>query len=195
MSDKGLIVGSFTPSVDQSGASPGGDAVGGHKITTVHVAERRTQIEGWLDRLADEMRDNAQVRTLVDNLQYYFQPFPYDDVVGLEAKLDHAGRTSQKKAALRKKEAFSKLLADWQAYPAAQEIIAYFLARIEAAFETTIVPVLTSAKPEQIDGLIASNLVEPVLAEMGRGPFMLNHLNVGGMVYWLAEQCYVRWHT
>ena len=141
------------------------------------------------------MRDNAEVRNLVDNLQYYFQPFPYDDVIGLEAKLDHAGRADQKRQALRKKEAFSKLLAEWQAYPSAQEIIAYFLTKLEACFESQIVPVLGKASPEEIDSLIGEKMIEPVLAEMGCGPFMLNYLNVSGMVYWLAEQCYVRWHT
>src|SRR4051812_16325314 len=124
---------SSTTKVDQSGASALGDIVARDKI--VHQSERRSQIDGWLDRLADEMRDNAEVRSLVDSLQYYFQPFPYDDVVGLEAKLEHAGRNDQKRQALRKKEAFSKLLAEWQAYPSAQEIIAYFLTKIEACFE------------------------------------------------------------
>ncbi len=141
------------------------------------------------------MRDNAEVRNLVDNLQYYFQPFPYDDVIGLEAKLEHAGRAGQKRQALRKKEAFSKLLAEWQAYPSAQEIIAYFLTKLETCFESHIVPVLGNASPEEIDSLIGEKMIEPVLAEMGCGPFMLNYLNVSGMVYWLAEQCYVRWHT
>lgn len=179
--------------VDQQGASAGGDVVARDKIT-VHQSERRSQIDGWLDRLADEMRDNAEVRTFVDNLQYYFQPFPYDDVVGLEAKLERAGRATQKLQALRKKEAFSKLLAEWQAYPSAQEIIAYFLTKIEARFEADIVPNLGELSSEEIDSLINEKLVEPVLAEMGCGPFMLNYLNVSGMVYWLAEQCYIRWH-
>jgi hypothetical protein len=156
-----------TITVDQRSAAPGRDAVGRDKIVNVHASERRTQIEGWLERLAEELRDNTQVRHIVDNLQYYFQPFPYDDVVGLEAKLDHAKRSKQKRAALRKKEAFSKLLAEWQSYPAAQEIIAYFLAKIDAAFEADIVPLLAVAKPEEIDAAIAAKLVDPVLSEMG----------------------------
>ncbi|MHA3792582.1 ABC-three component system protein [Sphingomonas sp. YL-JM2C] len=180
--------------VDQRGASADGDIVARDKITH-HHNERRSQIDGWLDRLADEMRDNAEARNLVENLQYYFQPFPYDDVVGLEAKLDRAGRTNQKRQALRKKEAFSKLLAEWQAYPSAQEIIAYFLTKLEACFEAHIVPDLDKASTEEIDSLISEKMIEPVLAEMGCGPFMLNYLNVSGMVYWLAEQCYIRWHA
>jgi hypothetical protein len=100
--------------VDQRGATAGGDAVGRDKITTVHHTERRTQIDGWLDRLAEELRGNVQMRDFVDSLQYYFQPSPYDEFIGLEAKLDRAGRSMQKRSALRKKEAFSKLLEEWR---------------------------------------------------------------------------------
>lgn len=194
----GGLINSSTNEVNQSGSSAGGDVVAGNKITTtknVHVSVRRSQIEGWLDKLAEEQRNNVHVRDLVDALQYYFQPSPHDDVRGLEAKLDHSGRSEKKLNALRKKEAFSKLLTDWQAFPAAQEIIAYFLAKIDADFETIIVPLLGNTSNEEIDRLIGEKLVDPVLQEMGCGPFMLNHMNVGGMVYWLAEQCYVRWHA
>jgi hypothetical protein len=135
------------------------------------------------------------VRHFVESLQYYFQLQPYDDVVGLEAKLDHAGRSTQKVSALRKKEAFAKLLTEWGAYPSAQEVIAYFLTKIETSFETEVAPYLGIEPPEIIDRIIQNKLVAPVLEEMGCGPFMLNYANVAGMVYWLAEQCYVRWHS
>lgn len=181
--------------VDQRRASPGGDAVGRDKITNVHYSERRSQIDGWLNKLTEEMKGSVEARELVENLQYFFRASPYDGIVGLEAKLDHAGRSAQKRSALRKKEAFSKLLEEWRAYPAAQEIIAYFLAKMEFSFETNVVPLLGTASIEEIDNSIREHLIESVLEEMGCGPFMLNYLNVSGMIYWLAEQCYIRWHT
>jgi hypothetical protein len=180
--------------VDQSGASAEGHIVGRDLHNNIHISARRSQIEGWLERLAEELRDDPKVRGFVDNLQYYMQPYTHDGVVGLVAKLEHAGRSSQKRTALRRKEEFSKLLAEWQAYPAAQEIIAYFLSKIESSFESKIVPLLGKADNDAIDCTIIECLVDPVLAEMGAGPFMLNYNNVSGMVYWLAEQCYIRWH-
>ncbi|MBK9003918.1 MAG: hypothetical protein IPM41_08700 [Sphingomonadales bacterium] len=186
--------GGQTNTVDMRGASPQGDAVGRDKVTNNHYSQRRSQIDGWLDKLAAELRDDVKVQNFVDSLQYYFQEMPYDDVIGLEAKLDKSGRSDQKISALRKKEAFSKLLAEWQAYPAAQEIIAYFLAKVESAFENSVRPILASACVSEIDEAVTREMIEPVLTEMGCGPFMLNHNNVAGMVYWLAEQCYVRWH-
>lgn len=181
--------------VDQRGATPGGDVIGRDKNISVHTTERRTQIDGWLDRLAEELRGNVEMRDLVDSLQYYFQQNPYDEFVGLEAKLERAGRSGQKHSALRKKEAFSKLLEEWRSYPAAQEIIAYFLTKIEVAFETQIIPLLNSSSITDIDSEILQKLITPVVEEMGCGPFMLNYGHVNGMVYWLAEQCYIRWHS
>lgn len=187
---------SSTNTVDQRKAAPLGDVVGRDKVTNHnHFSERRSQVDGWLERLSDEMRDNHEARDFVESLQYYFQPQPYDHVVGLEAKLEHSGRSKQKVSALRKKEAFAKLLAEWGAYPSAQEVIAYFLSKIETTFETEIVPLLASEPATVVDTMIRDKLIAPVLDEMGCGPFMLNYANVAGMVYWLAEQCYVRWHS
>lgn len=185
-----------TNAADQRKAAPGRDAIGRDNITNHnHFSERRSQIDGWLERLSEEMLGNHEVRTFVESLQYYFQPQPYDDVIGLEAKLDRSGRSTHKVSALRKKEAFAKLLAEWSAYPSAQEVIAYFLSKIETTFETEIVPLLTSEPTGVIDTMVRDKLIMPVLDEMGCGPFMLNYANVAGMVYWLAEQCYVRWHS
>jgi hypothetical protein len=181
-----------TVKVDQRGANAGGDLVAGSK--NVQVLPRQTQLEGWIRRLESEQPDLGRIRDFVDNLQIYFNPRPYDEVVGLEAKLQHAGRESQCLRALQMKEAFSKLLERWQAYSAAQEIFAYFLAKIDACFETDIVPILATESSAAIDQMIKSKLVDPILEEMSLAPFMLNANHVFGMVYWLAEQCYVRWH-
>ncbi|TXN13859.1 hypothetical protein FV219_04210 [Methylobacterium sp. WL122] len=181
--------------IDQRGASADGDVVGRDKISFHSTAERRNQIDGWLERLDQELRDSPQLRGFVDNLQYYMQDSLYDSVIGLEAKLQHSGRSKQIASALRKKEAFTKLLDEWQAYPAAQEIIAYFLSKIDATFNSKIEPRISTVSADEIDAMILDEIVDKVLREMGCGPFMLNHNNVSGMFYWLAHKCYVRWHV
>ena len=117
-----------------------------------------------------------------------------DGIKGLKGKLEASDRGSAYLKALRKKEAFAKLLEDWRSFPSAQEIIAYFLSRIDSCFEAHIEPLLGIASNDEIDRAIDRHLVQPVLEEMGTGPFMLNSTHVNGMIYWLAEQCYVRWH-
>ena len=182
--------------VDQSGAKADGDVIGRDKIihNDITFQQRQTQIEGWLDKLAAERESDPKAQIIVDSLQYYLDRFPFDHIVGLEAKLMHAGRSDQTRIAFRKKEAFSKFLDYWQAYPSAQEIIAYFLAKIDTAFGNEITPMLGILTNSEIDDAIKAKLVEPILNEMGVGPFMLNYNHVYGMVYWLAEQCFIRWH-
>ncbi|MDA9918525.1 hypothetical protein N9D37_01370 [Erythrobacter sp.] len=180
--------------VQQRDISAGRDNIGRDQNVTIHHSQRKNQIEGWLERLAREIDEKPEFRDFVDSLQYYLQKFQYDDVEGLENKLNHSGRGDQYRRALRKKEAFAKLLEEWRSFPAAQEIIAYFLAKIDGCFEAHIEPILETATRDDIDQIIANKLVDPVLEEMRTGPFMLNSMHVNGMVYWLAEQCYIRWH-
>lgn len=180
--------------VKQKEISAGRDNIGRDQNVNIHHSTRKTQIDGWLEKLGSELDQQADFRDFVDSLQYYLQKLEYDDVEGLENKLSHAGRRTQYPSALRKKEAFAKLLEEWRSYPAAQEIFAYFLAKIDTSFAAHIEPLLGGVSREQIDQKIAESVVQPILDEMGCGPFMLNSNHVNGMFYWLAEQCYVRWH-
>ncbi|WP_368039360.1 MULTISPECIES: ABC-three component system protein [unclassified Tardiphaga] len=36
--------------------------------------------------------------------------------------------------------------------------------------------------------------MEPTVSECGASVFEIDHNTALGMVYWLAEQCFVRWH-
>lgn len=179
--------------VVQRDLSVGGDAVAGNK-TVNNVERRRTQIEVWMEKLAEEMRTNQQAKEMVESLQYYHQRVSDDGIEGLDAKLEKAGRQYQRLAAYRKKEFFAKLLETYRLYGSAQEIIAFFLSKIDAEFETEVLPFVNTMSIEEIDRLVKEKVVNPILAEAGGGTFLLNHNHVLGMVYWLAEQCFVRWH-
>ena len=173
----------------------GGDQVNIGQINTT-LERPKSQIEIWMDKLADEVRTNQQAQQMVDSLQYYHKKHSFDGIDGLENKLDHAGRSHQKGIALRKKELFSKKLDHYSFYGAAQEIFAYFLAAIEENFNTYVHPFIGTLTAAEIDIAVKEKVVDPILAEMsgGGGVMMINCNHVSGMVYWLAEQCYVRWH-
>ena len=193
----------MTPSdagdINQGSASARGDIVGGNKTTTSethnHFEKRRTQIEGWLEKLATEMESDQQVQEMVESLQYYHEKFSEDGVEGLEAKLQHANRSEQLTVAIMRKEAFSKLLEKYSLYGSAQEIFAFLLSRIETLYEVEVMPYFETMGPAEIDNRIMEKVIEPVVAEIGTAPFMVNYTHVFGMVYWLAEQCFVRWHN
>ena len=145
-------------------------------------------------RLADEINNKQHVRELIENLQYYHNKPPTDGIDGLEAKLIKGERSHRITIALRQKELFAKLLERFSLYASAQEIFAFCLSTIEHEFNHHIYHKLENLSEEEIDALVTEKIVNPILQDIGVGPFVLNPALVMGMVYWLAEQCFVKWH-
>lgn len=155
-----------------------------------------SQVTGLLERLDREISDgNACVDGFIDDLQMFQDRRSTGGLVGLEAKLKAAERHDQIEGSQAKKELFAKLLARMQHYPSAQKIFALFLARINDVFETHIIPHVSTLDRERIDQIIEEKIVQPTLQDMGAGfeHFTINHAHVRGMIYWLADRCYVRW--
>ena len=148
-----------------------------------------------MDRLADEIKNDIQVQNLIDTLQYFQVRFTTDEIEGLENKLSHAGRSSEIPLAIRQKELFSRLLAKYSMFDSAQQIFAYLLAKIEIDYKCYVLPNVGNLHPSEIDQLINERLVTPCVHEVGAGVFSLNANIAMGMVYWLAEQCYIKWHS
>lgn len=147
-----------------------------------------------MEKLAHEIATNEETRQQIDTLQLYFERRSHDGVEGLEAKLEHSGRADCKLDAFAKKELFAKLLTRYSLYASAQEIFAFMLARADTRFRTYVLPRVDELSISEIDALVISDIVEPIVEEIGFGPFNVNDAIVAGMVYWLAEQCFVRWH-
>ncbi len=181
--------------VNQQGVTAGGDVVAGDKVTyNQHVVSAPSVVVQLLDKLQAEIAQNAQVRQTIEKLEQYYNRTSTDGIDGLEAKLKHAGRTSEVHRALQKKEQFSKLLDRWALYASAQQIFAYLLARAEHEYTLNIHPQIGGLTEEQVNQLVTLRIVEPTVAECGATVFEVDHGIAMGMVYWLAEQCFVRWH-
>jgi hypothetical protein len=183
--------------VDQKHASAGGDVVAGSKTEnhTYNNIAAVTAIEKLMAKLASEMREDVKVRAQIDELQHYYRQRASDGVVGLEAKLKAAGRSDELLDAYEKKELFVKLLNRFSLYASAQEIFAFMLARGESRFKTYVTPAVQNGQVGLIDQLTIERIVEPLVAELGGGAFPVTDALIMGMIYWLAEQCFVRWHS
>lgn len=156
-----------------------------------------SQIPGLLERLDKEISQNdACVEGFIDDLQMFQDKRSSGTLVGLEEKLKAAERDDQLEGAQEKKELFAKLLAKMQHYPSAQKIFALFLARINDVFENHISPHAAALDRQEIDKIIEEKIILPTINDMGAGfeHFTLNHAHVRGMIYWLADRCYVRWN-
>ncbi|MDR6821027.1 hypothetical protein J2X76_006227 [Neorhizobium sp. 2083] len=180
--------------VTQSNSSAGGDIVAGNKTIHHNYPVVASRIEALMLGLAKEIETKQEVQGIIDSLQFYFKQIAPDGIAGLEAKLNHADRGGEIYIAYEKKELFVKLLDKYSLYESAQKIFAYLLAKVEHEFNFAVHPRVTYCDALQINQLISTKIVEPIVAECGVGPLDVNHNVAMGMVYWLAEQCFVRWH-
>ena len=131
---------------------------------------------------------------MLKRLQRYHGGKVVDGVKGLEAKLTHVGRTEEIEDALERKESFAKMLDEWSLYSSAQEIFIHLLAKSEHLFNTEILPEISKLSDVDVNRRINQLIVEPTVHECGASLFKIDHFVAMGMVYWLAEQCFVKWH-
>jgi hypothetical protein len=185
-----------TRRVNQKGAQAGGDLVGGHKVEYHYhpAAAPPGIVEQLLNRLRAEMEQNEQVRHTIESLAHFQTRRSYDGIDGLENKLIAGGLSHEYPDAMAKKELFAKLLEQWSLYASAQEIFAFLLAKADYEFNRFIYPKMASLDQFEINEQIDSRIVTPIMTECASSVFTLNHSIVMGMLYWLAEQCFVRWH-
>lgn len=192
--------------VNQRGVRAGQDVVGGNKFempnATINVLPA-TPDYSLINKLVDQLREavecDEEAKHTVLSLQFYKRGRTSSDGVdGLEAKLKKAGRADGDALidALEQKQLFVELLEHWSYYSSAQEIFAHLLGRIRRSFTTKILPEIPKADAAEIDALVDAEVVEPILSECSQVPqFTVNSDLALGMYYWLADQCYVRWHS
>ncbi|WP_354035543.1 ABC-three component system protein [Bradyrhizobium sp. S3.2.6] len=193
----------FGDTTTQSNVTAGRDNAGGdinntnsnNQIFNVSFGDEKSPIAAWMALLVEEIKHNQQASDFIDTLQMYHEKHSHDGVDGLEAKLHHSGRQSEVSLALRKKELFRRLLAKYSMFESAQQIFAYLLSKLEQDFRSYVLPNLANRSGGEIDELFGQYVVGPCATEIKSGVFCLNAAIAAGMVYWLAEQCYVRWHA
>lgn len=187
----------FASRVNQSGAIAHGDMVGGNKTTTITNNFNYTpagRVERYMQLLEEEIESNAQTRIIIDGLQFYYTQKSPDGVIGLEAKLQHASWQDELLIAYEKKELFVKLLNKYGMYASAQRLFAYLLSKAESEFNSSIHPQIACLSRAEIAMMTSEKIIKPMVDECGFGPLDINHNIVMGMIYWLAEQCFIRWH-
>ena len=186
----------MTPKINQKGATALGDVVAGDKSEKhYHWELAKAGVVGQLlKKLQEEVENSEEVQHTIEALTHYYSRRAPDGINGLKAKLEAGDRSNEYFEALEKKELFAKLLEKWSLYVSAQEIFAYLLAKAEYEFTYFINPQIPALDPMEINQLVNDRVVMPTIDECGSSVFTLNHSIVMGMVYWLAEQCFVRWH-
>ncbi len=179
--------------VSQQRSSAGGDIVGGDKVTNYNAAPKG-KIEKLLIKLQEQYENDEETQSIIDELARYHSRRAVDGITGLESKLAVAGKCDQYDDAIERKEMFAKLLQKWTMYSSAQLIFSHILAKAEIEFTQVIYPQIPEMSEATINALVIERIVNPIVDECGDDLLVINHNLVLGMIYWLAEQCFIRWH-
>ena len=184
-------------SVTQSDISAGGDVISGSKITntTINLERNASVVEQLLVKLQDEIEHNIEAKATIESLRHFYQKKSIDGIDGLEAKLAASDRHHEIQTALEKKEIFAKALERWSLYSSSQEIFVHLLAKAEHEFSMHVTPQLSNLSEHQINNEVTKRIINPIVHECGATVFQMHHGMAMGMLYWLAEQCFVRWHS
>lgn len=155
-----------------------------------------SQIANLLRKLDRQIKDDERTFQFIDDLQFFIDAREGQDIVGLKSKLEKVGRSSYYMSAIERKECFAKLLLRFENFSSAQELFAYFLSIIYDCFDSCIIPQVSNLSHADIEVIVDRDCVEKIISEMGAGfdHFTLNRTHVRGMIYWLADKCFVRWH-
>ncbi|GGJ49483.1 hypothetical protein CDQ92_13935 [Sphingopyxis bauzanensis] len=177
---------------NQQGAVAGGNIAGRDYY---NQEPKRGLVEKLLIKLKEQYDCSEHTQTTMDELARYHTRRATDGIDGLEAKLAASGRSGYYDEAIEKKEMFAKLLERWSLYSSAQQIFVHILARAENEFTHVVYGQIPTKSPEEINALVMDRIVNPIVEECGGDLMSVNHNLVQGMVYWLAEQCFIKWHT
>jgi hypothetical protein len=174
---------------NQQGAQAGGSIIGRDYN---NFEANKGVVEKLLLKLKRQYDCDEQTQTTMDELARYHARRAADGIDGLEAKLKASGRSDYYDEAIEKKEMFAKLLERWSLYSSAQQIFVHILARAENEFTQVIHRQIPKRTPEEINALVIDRIVNPIVEECGSELMSVNHNLVQGMVYWLAEQCFIK---
>lgn len=195
----------MTVSTNQSKASAGQNLVGRdltQNSTHIHLPEvsdkssLHSALRKWIEQLELARLADDTITFEVASLAFYKRKRTADDGVnGLEAKLRKGGRDRRLQDAVDQKLSFEMILTEWSLFASAQEIFAHLLAKIHNNFNLLRESVPGDSAPFVLDQLINSRILEPIVEECGQVQQFEVNLNVAlGMLYWLADQCFIRWH-
>jgi hypothetical protein len=181
-----------------------GNQVGGHQAgrdvniaTTIYQQPQQGSLMRTLiARYRAEVESNPEFRQIIEDLQHYLSSADEDGVkvVGLEVKLQAAGRQDETKRAARLKEMFFKKLERHYFSETAQHIYAYILGRLHQLFSVEVRPLLHAQVDRfSIDRVVLDRVLQPVFAELEDNVLLIKYDELSGMLYFLTGNCHLRW--
>lgn len=178
---------------EQHGNVVGRDQAGGN-IVHYHLDRRPGVLSRLIAEYEREVREDVVFREVVENLQFFGEPFDPSQRPSLEGKLRRGGREELLKQAKVEKEAFAKKLARNQLRESAQKLYVFLLSTIQMKFQAHIVPLIANNESKDaVDSAIARHVIEPVYDILDSNPLTISPQELRGMMFYLTGNCHLRW--
>lgn len=184
--------------VHQDGNTAGGHIAGRDvNVTISSPPVPQTALGRLFTRMKQEAAEDQTLCDYIKELEVFTRTVENEEVVGLESKLQAAGRKDQIDMATAMKElVFSQLRLNVFS-PTFQQIYATLMGKIFEEFETWVKPAILKGQDRQaIDELVNTKVVRPIVAEVEPcGDYQgVAPQTIRGMVYFLTGNCHIRWH-
>jgi hypothetical protein len=171
-----------------------GDAAGRDVVKTYHAAREPTAMAKLVEQyLAETLADQTLI-AWTEKLEHFLSNQINSDVRGLEEKLTASGREDLLKGALLKKQSAYKAILRQQGSKSAQTIYTFLMAEIVVNFEQAVLPLVQDGSSRAtIDTAMLEKVISPALSMLESNPLNLDKMDIQGLVYFLAGNCYIRW--
>lgn len=173
-----------------------GRDMAGRDINHNYAAREPTAMARLVEQYLAETLADQSLTAWTEKLEHFLTTENSPDVRGLEEKLNAAGRGDMLKVAMLRKQAAAKAIVKQQGSRSAQTIYSYVMADIVVNFEMSVWPLVqNNASREIVDAAMLEKVITPALQILESNPLMLNKMDIQGLVYFLAGNCYIRWEA
>ncbi|AJK47374.1 ABC-three component system protein [Burkholderia plantarii] len=171
-----------------------GDIAGGDIIKNYNAAREPTAMSRLVARYRAEAASDKVLSEWTEKLEHFLSNETSPDIRSLEEKMRAAGRSDLLLTALGRKQSAYKAIMRQQGSKSAQTIYSFLMAEIVVNFEHSVLPLVQDgATRDIVDAAMLDKVITPALRMLEENPLELDKLDIQGLVYFLAGNCYIRW--
>lgn len=162
----------------------------------VQSPKAETQLNRLYRKLREEAEGDQELTEYIDQLQIFTRTVQDETIVGLDGKFAAANRQDELDMAKAMKEMIYSELRKNMFSRTFQTIYATLMGKVYEEFQTWVRPaVAKGASREDIDQLVNTHVVKPVVAELETCPEYNEAATptVRGMIYFLTGNCHLVW--
>jgi|GEM_PF-1516217 len=155
-----------------------------------------TQVNTLLESLGNEINNDEKLHERLEDFSEYIDKRSKAKIVGLDKKIEKTKFNISLNKAIEKKEIFYKLMTKYSEFYSAQLLFVYFFSCIQDVFDEKIEPKIDELNIDEYNDIVDKYIIDAIINEIGGGTklMIINKNHIRGMIYFLADRCFVQWH-